>query len=462
MFEGSGLMRPWRGVERAVAAALSDPERFEPEAYFWGGLDGQFLDRLLNFFKVECGIRWADSNSIVVGSGVSHLFDTFLGCTVEQGDLVLSPAPFYHSFAEYPEKWGARWEVIPTAAQRNFKLSAEDLRRFVKNHPERARCKVLVLTNPSVSGAVFTKDELLELAAAIKDLGLTVFVDEVYRDHVHAGISFTSLGALPGMHECTVTAHSGSKTRGSADYRIGWACAEPKLAARMIHALEYSVNNISRLLQIAGSAVLETPALSIQRGAAQCQKRFNLICTQLARISGRLSHEFPLDWGAHQILNCIGSSRSDGVAGGHSVVLDFAPLRGMRVPSGQTLKTSLDLCEYLMSAPDGGVALSPCYSCGLDGMYLKLSFADVGHQYVSQVLRNGADIVVSPSCFAATDTCSSCETCVCFNRELDQAFERGEMLISLALKRIDRAVEAIFLQNAGCSNTRVARPAVTV
>jgi aspartate/methionine/tyrosine aminotransferase len=448
MFEGSGLMRPWRGVERSVAAALTDPNRFEPEAYFWGGLDGQFLERLLNFFQVECGISWADSNSIVVASGVSHLFDTFLGCTVEEGGLVLSPAPFYHSFAEYPEKWGATWEVIPSRAECNFKLSAEELRAFVLNHPQRSRCKVLVLTNPSVSGAVFTKAELSELAAAIKDLGLTVFVDEVYRDHVHAGVSFVSLASLPGMRECTVTAHSGSKTRGSADYRIGWACADSKLAEKMIHALEYSVNNISRLLQIAGSAVLETPAMSIQRGAAQCQRRFTLISSRLSRICARLQEQFPSLWGKHQILNCTNSAGANLVTGGHSVVLDFSPLSGLKLASGQVLETSLDLCEYLMSFAEGGVALSPCYSCGLDGMYLKLSFADVGHQYVSQVLRNGADVVVSPSCLAAMDSCASLEACMCFNKQLDQAFERGEGLIDLALQRIEHCIELVLLNQA--------------
>ncbi|MBX7145041.1 MAG: pyridoxal phosphate-dependent aminotransferase [Oligoflexia bacterium] len=443
MFEGSGLMRPWRGVEQAVANAVVDSRRFEPEAYFWNAVDPDLLKRLLHFFRTECAIPWAGENTLVIASGVSHLFDTFLGCVLSPGDLVLSPAPYYHQFAEYPEKWGAKWEVIPTSASACFKLTASELASFVQKHPQRERCRALVLTNPSVSGAVYSRHELEELSSAIIRLGLKVFVDEVYRDHVHQDTTFVSLASLPGMERVSVTAHSGSKTRGSADYRIGWACAPEAIAAKMISYLEFSINNVSRLTQIAGCAVLSTPSMSIAKGAAQCERRLGLIAKRLAALSNRLTTEFPRLWPQHSIVDI------SNVDGGHSIILDFTPLNGLRTPTGIKLNTSLDLCEYLMcpSQADQGVALSPCYSCGLDGMFLKLSFADVGHQYVSEVLRDGADFMINPACLNSSEGCSIMEACRCFNDQLDSAFLRGEDLIAEALRRLEVAIVYMLESN---------------
>jgi aspartate/methionine/tyrosine aminotransferase len=443
LFEGSGIMRSWSGVAKAVSAALHDLDLFEPEAYYFQQVRPALLEEVKNFFSVTCKISWVNDQHICIGHGVSHLFDALLSHAVSPGDLVITTAPFYHSFAEFPNKWGACLEVIPTSRQMGFKLTKSDLLSFCSNHPRRSHIKMLVLTNPSTSGAVYSISELSELAEAINELKLPVFVDEIFRDHTYSTEPFTSLGSLPGMERWTVTAHSGSKTRGAADYRIGWACGPEHLISKMIHYSEYSVTNISSLSQIAGVEILKTPSEYLEIGRRECLARIKLLMELTAQMNARLSN-------AWMMVERNPISPLCNVEGGHNMILDLNCLAGLILPNGKPLQTSLDLCEHLMT-PDTAslsaadcVAFSPCYSSGLNGMYVRLSFAEVGHQYVSALLANKNDFVIAQNCLLQSP-CGSCDMCAC---NLEAGFSRGRELLIEAFRRLECRMQDIFSYNA--------------
>lgn len=447
MFEGSGTMRPWAGVSAALQNAINNPAVFEPESYFFSQVHSELLQQIQIFFREECKISWVNKSNICIGHGVSHLLDAWLSFCIAPGDVVVTPAPFYHSFAEFPEKWGGTLEVIQTSAENEFKLTAIGLRNWYRSFPEKEKVKLLILTNPSISGAVYNISELEDLAEVVAELGIPVFVDEVYRDHIYEDVTFTSLASLPGMDKLTVTAHSGSKTRGAADYRVGWACGPEEVVARMIHYAEYSVTNISKLIQIAATEVLRTPRAYVDLGLRECEKRLNLIYRLSDELNDSLkrSHRFFSDM---EIVKLVCR-----VAGGHNLILDLNILKGMILPSGRVIQSSLDLCEYLMGTPEkgeslksGGIALSPCYSSGLDGIFVRISFADVGHQYVSQALLENKDFVIARACLAR-QSCTSEQACLCFNESLEPAFARGREFICEAFNRLALHLDLILSIN---------------
>ncbi len=377
--EGGSLRRPHPGVLLNIQESLFSPQEYQPGTYSfdlpWPGL----AQELQRFFRDQCGIDWVQPDNICIGAGSSHILDGLFSALLKPGDLVLTAAPFYHAFADFTVKWEASLEVVPTSVENGLKLTGEDLDRWFLRNPEKAsRAKLLLLTNPSTIGSVHTRDELLGLAAAVKRRSLPVFVDEVFRDCVFGATEMVSLASLPGMEELVVTAHSGSKTRGCADLRIGWACGPERLIREIIHFTEHSVTLVPILTQRAAAEALKTPQRYLDLDRQECQHRCELVQSLVAQVNhlsrqalGRDAIRIPVVPQA-----------------GHSIMLDFSPLCGEGGIVSETIRSDLDLTRFFgaLARPGQGgqdrcgVLLAPCHSNGLNGFFLRAAFAELGHE----------------------------------------------------------------------------------
>ena len=382
MAEGGSLRRPHADVLLSLQRSLFAPNDYEPATYSFDQPLPELGAEIQRFFGESCGISWVQPENICIGAGSSHLLDGLFSALLDPNDFVLTSAPFYHAFADFTVKWESSLEVVPSCETSGFKLLAHHLDRwFSENQEKSKRAKLLLLTNPSIFGTVYTREELCDLAAVIRKHRLPVFVDEVYRDCVFGNVEMVSLASLPSMEEFVVTAHSGSKTRGIADFRIGWACGPANLVKKMIHFAEHSVTLVPVITQRAAVEVLRTPQQYLDLDRAECESRVALIVSLVEQVNlmarstlGRDAIRLPVIPQA-----------------GHAIVLDFSPLCNDKGFISDEIRSDLLLTRYLgnlsrpgKSGPErAGVLFAPCHSNGLNGYYLRAAFAEVGHDKVA-------------------------------------------------------------------------------
>ena len=465
--EGGSLRRPHLEVLLNIQHSLFSPHEYEPATYYFDQFLPELGEELQRFFRERCGIDWVRSQHVCIGVGSSHILDGLFSALLHPGDLVLTSAPFYHAFADFTVKWESSLEVIGTSESNGFKLTAPDLEKWFSLHAEDAsRAKLLLLTNPSTIGTVYTRQELEELAAVIKRHRLPVFVDEVYRDCVFGDTEMISLASLPGMEEFVVTAHSGSKTRGFADFRIGWACGPENLIKEIIHFAEHSVTLVPLITQRAAIEVLRTPQRYFDADREECQKRADLIKTlveqvnQLTRAThGRDAIRIPVPPEA-----------------GHAILLDFSPLCGQEGWITEDIRSDLLLTRYLGSqtrvSPHGeercGVLFAPCYSNGLNGYYVRAAFAEVGHDNLA--VNTGSEVFaafeslirahsglahISPERISAAARLVGLEGAISVQAQEQRtrlAFSQGRALIGEAFARVAHGILCLKLPHS--ANTR--------
>lgn len=380
--EGGSLRRPHQSVLLNLQRSIFSPTEYQPATYYFDQFLPELGAEIEGFFRERCGINWVRSENVCIGVGSSHILDGLFSALLEPGDLVLTSAPFYHAFADFTVKWDASLEVVPTSEASGFKLTADDLTRWFNQNPEKQhRAKLLLLTNPSTIGTVYSRSELEDLSKVISIRRLPVFVDEVYRDCVFDGTEMISLASLTGMEEFVVTAHSGSKTRGFADFRIGWACGPSHLISKIIHFAEHSITLVPLITQRAAIDVLRTPQRYFDIDRQECADRAELIQHLVHQVNQMTRKTL----GAEAIRIPVIPQA------GHAILLDFSPLCDVHGVITEEITSDLLLTRYLgaltrngRQGPEcAGVLFAPCHSNGLNGYYLRAAFAEVGHDKVS-------------------------------------------------------------------------------
>jgi aminotransferase len=148
------------------------------------------------------------------------------------GDSVIVFSPFYENYGADAILSGARPLYVPLRPP-DFAFDPAELRAAFRQRP-----KAIILCNPSnPSGKVFTRDELLSIAALAEEFYAFVITDEVYEHIVYAPHRHTYFAALPGMFDRTLSVSSLSKTYSITGWRLGYVIAAPAVidSARKVH-----------------------------------------------------------------------------------------------------------------------------------------------------------------------------------------------------------------------------------
>ena len=200
---------------------------------------------------------------IVVTVGATEGIFATVQALVEPGDEVILIEPFYDSYPAAVTMAGGRCIYVPLRAPANATTAAE----WVLDPQELAaaftpRTKLLILNTPlNPLGKVFTRDELLQIAALAIEHNITVLSDEVYEWMVYSTVerpvSHVRIATLPGMWERTVTLGSAGKTFSVTGWKIGWAIAQPRLAHAILMAHQWIPFAVATPLQEAVAAALE-------------------------------------------------------------------------------------------------------------------------------------------------------------------------------------------------------------
>jgi len=299
-------------------------------------------------FKRDNGIEYAPEE-ITVGNGAKQVIFNALMATLEPGDEVLVPSPYYVSYFDMTRLAEGVPRAVACSPEHAFKVQPETLAAAIG-----PRTRWLLLNSPSnPTGAVYTSEELKALAQVLlPHPRVWVLCDDIYEHILFDGRRFATLAeAEPAMRERTLTVNGVSKAYSMTGWRIGFG-GGPRALARQMAKLQSQVTHApSSISQAAAIEALNGPQEVVRERSRIFQQRRDYVLEELAKVPGITSHS---PQGAFYLFpSCAG-------------------VLGRRTPQGRVLATDKDFSEYLLESE--GVALMDGMSYGAPG-HLRISIA---------------------------------------------------------------------------------------
>lgn len=299
-------------------------------------------------FKRENGLDY-DTSMISVGTGGKQVIYNALCATLDGGDEVVIPAPYWVSYPDMVRLAGGVPIIAICPESSGFKLTPAILRAALTE-----RTKWLILNSPSnPTGAGYSAAELKGLADVLLDFpAVHVLTDDMYEHLRYDGWQFATIAAVePRLFARTLTVNGVSKSYAMTGWRIGFAGGPAQLIKAMATLQSQSTTNPSSVSQAAAVAALTGPLDFLAERNAVFQTRRDLCLEAFSHIEG---------------LSCATPE------GAFYLYPSCAGLIGRKRPDGRVIANDADFVEYLLS--EANVAAVPGVAFGLEP-YFRISFA---------------------------------------------------------------------------------------
>ena len=232
--------------------------------------------------KADCGLIYKPSQ-IVAASGAKHAVYLALRALVNPGDEVILPAPYWVSYIELIQMMGGVPVVVTATEEEHFKLTAEMLAAAIT-----PKTKALILNNPSnPTGMMYGRDELQAIAGLCVKNEIYVVDDEIYYGLVYDGREFVSLASLgEEIQDLTVLVNGVSKSYAMTGWRIGYACANDRIAKIMANYVSHSTGSPCAISQKASVEALTGSQAKIETMRQAFEARRNAMVEGMNAIPG--------------------------------------------------------------------------------------------------------------------------------------------------------------------------------
>lgn len=291
-------------------------------------------------------VTWQDT---LVCSGGKQVIYNALAATLNDGDEVLIPAPYWVSYPEMVQLCGGQSRVITCDAASGFKLTPEKLRAVLG-----PRTRWLILNSPSnPTGAVYEREELAALAEVLLDYPhVLVLSDDIYEHLIFDDRMFYTIAQVePKLAERTLTMNGVSKAYAMTGWRIGFGTGPRWLIDAMEKLQGQQTSGACSISQHAALAALNGPKDFIQESRAAFERRRDFMVALLNETPG-LKCEIP--------------------AGAFYAFADCSALIGKVSPKGRGIFTDEDLALALLE--EANVAVVQGSAFGLDG-HIRIAYA---------------------------------------------------------------------------------------
>lgn len=195
-----------------------------------------------------------DPAQIVVSNGAKHSIFNALFATVNPGDEVLVPKPYWLTYPEVIKSCGGVPVYVMAKARHGYKVTAAQIENMITEHT-----RVLIFNSPcNPTGAVYTEDEIRKIAEVCEKYDLTVISDEIYEKLNYSGQPHFSIAQVsPEMKERTIVINGLSKSYAMTGWRLGYLAAPLKVAKAIASFQSHSTSNVNTMTQYASIAALE-------------------------------------------------------------------------------------------------------------------------------------------------------------------------------------------------------------
>jgi aspartate aminotransferase len=312
-----------------------------------GGIP-ELKDAIIAKFKRENGLTYK-RNQIIISTGGKQVLYNALVATLNPGDEVIIPAPYWVSYPEMVLLAGGEPVHVVCPAEQGFKLQAAALEKAIT-----PKTKWIILNSPSnPTGAAYTRDELKAITdVLVRHPHVWVMTDDMYEHLVYDGFRFATPAEVePKLYERTLTVNGVSKAYSMTGWRIGYAGGASDLITAMTTIQSQATHAPSTISQWAAVEALNGPQDFIPENAKTFKERRDLVVGMLNQAKG---------------INC---PRPDGA---FYVFPSCAGTMGKTAPSGKTLESDEDFVTELLEAE--GVAVVQGSAFGL-GPAFRISYA---------------------------------------------------------------------------------------
>ena len=196
-------------------------------------------------FKRDSGLDYSPEEIIVSTGGKQVIFNAMLA-TVQAGDEVIIPAPYWLSYPEMVKLADASPVIVETKEEHGFKLTPDEFRDAMT-----PATKLIILNSPgNPTGSVYTHEELQALAEVALEEDILMLSDEIYEKIVYDGTEFVSLASLSSeIYDLTITVNGFSKAYAMTGWRLGYVAAPEHIAAAIDSIQSHSTSNPTSFAQ---------------------------------------------------------------------------------------------------------------------------------------------------------------------------------------------------------------------
>ncbi|WP_019997922.1 pyridoxal phosphate-dependent aminotransferase [Aureimonas ureilytica] len=243
----------------------------------------QLREAISKKFKRENGLDYKPEQTIVSTGGKHVLFNAFMA-TLNPGDEVIIPAPYWVSYPEMVSLCGGTPVVVETRQEDNFKLTAEALERAIT-----PKTKWFLFNSPSnPTGAAYTHAELKSLTDVLmRHEHVWVMTDDMYEHLVYGDFTFATPAQVePALYERTITINGVSKAYAMTGWRIGYAGGPLKLIKAMDMIQGQQTSGACSIAQWAAVEALNGTQDFIPKNRAMFEKRRDLVVSMLNQATG--------------------------------------------------------------------------------------------------------------------------------------------------------------------------------
>ena len=299
-------------------------------------------------FARDNGLTYT-ADQISVNVGGKHTLFNGMVATIDAGDEVVIPAPYWVSYPDVVQFAGGVPVIVKAGPEQGYKLTPEALDAAIT-----PKTKWVILNSPSnPTGAGYTADELKALGEVIlKHPHVWVFADDMYEHIVYDGFRFATIAQVcPELYERTLTVNGCSKAYAMTGWRIGYAGGAPWLIKAIAKLQSQSTSNPCSVAQAAATAALTGDQSFLAERNQAFQARRDMVVSMLNEIEGMTC---PTPEGAFYVYP------------------SFAPLIGKTTPSGRLIDSDEAFVGYLLD--DAKVAAVQGAAFGLSPA-MRISYA---------------------------------------------------------------------------------------
>ena len=298
-------------------------------------------------FKKENNLDYT-ADQITVGAGGKHVIYNAMMATLNEGDEVIVPAPYWVSYPDIVLLAGGKPVVMECDEKQSFKINPSDLEKFIT-----PKTKWIILNSPSnPTGACYSEKDIREIAKILeKHPHVYILSDDIYEHVTYEGFKFFTIAQIESLKERVLTMNGVSKAYSMTGWRIGYAAGPKEIIKAIAKIQSQSTTNPSSISQAASVEALSGTQDFIKKRADSFQERRDFVVKALNDIEG---------------IECLNPD------GAFYVFPSCKGLMGKKDTNGKEIKSDTDFVQSLLE--NSGIAVVQGSAFGLEGFF-RISYA---------------------------------------------------------------------------------------
>jgi aspartate aminotransferase len=304
-------------------------------------------DAIVKKFKRENKLEY-QTDQITVGAGGKHVIYNAMMATLNEGDEVIVPAPYWVSYPDMVLLAGGNPIILKCNEKQGFKINPSELEKSITK-----KTKWIILNSPSnPTGACYSEKDIREIARVLEKFPhVYILSDDIYEHITYEGFKFFTIAQIDSLKDRVLTMNGVSKAYSMTGWRIGYAAGPKEIIKAIAKIQSQSTTNPSSISQAAAVEALNGTQEFIKERAIAFQERRDFVVKSLNKIEG---------------IECLNPD------GAFYVFPSCKGLIGKKYSSGNVFKTDTDFVQSLLE--NSGIAVVQGSAFGLEGFF-RISYA---------------------------------------------------------------------------------------